>query len=135
MSEKFLPSGVLRFGTFEVDLASRELRKHGVRISLEGKPFEILITLLENPGQVISRKTLRQKLWPDSYVRYEQSLNTAVNKLRGALGDSPSNPRFLETMPRLGYRFIAPVEKVNKQRDSNRKNMLAVLPLDNLSGD
>jgi TolB-like protein len=135
MSEKFLPAGVLRFGTFELDLASRELRKHGVRISLEGKPFEILVTLLESPGQVISRKTLRQKLWPDSFVRYEQSLNTAVNKLRGALGDSPTNPRFLETMPRLGYRFIAPVEKVNRQREGSRKTMLAVLPLDNLSGD
>ena len=135
MTEKLVSAPVLRFGTFEVDLTSRELRKHGVRISLEGKPFEILVTLLENPGQVISRKTLRQKLWPDSYVRYEQSLNTAVNKLRGSLGDSPSSPRFVETLPRLGYRFIAPVEKFHKTREPGRKTMLAVLPLENLSGD
>src|SRR5215470_9544745 len=135
MSEKFMPPQVLRFGAFEVDVTSRELRKHGVRISLEGKPFEILIALLENPGRVVTRKILRQKLWPDSHVRFEQSLNTAVNKLRGSLGDSPSTPRYVETLPRLGYRFIAPVEKLHKPREANSKTMLAVLPLDNLSGD
>jgi len=135
MSEKFLPASVVRFGAFEVDVTSRELRKHGVRISLEGKPFEILLALLENPGRVITRKILRQKLWPDSHVRFEQSLNTAVNKLRGSLGDSPSSPRYVETLPRLGYRFIAPVEKLHKPRQANTKTMLAVLPLDNLSGD
>jgi len=135
MSEKFLPAPVMRFGAFEVDVTSRELRKHGVRISLEGKPFEILIALLENPGRVVTRKVLRQKLWPDSHVRFEQSLNTAVNKLRGSLGDSPATPRYVETLPRLGYRFIAPVEKLHKPREANTKTMLAVLPLDNLSGD
>jgi len=135
MSDKIVSAPVLRFGAFEVDVTSRELRKHGVRISLEGKPFEILLTLLENPGQVITRKTLRQKLWPDSYVRYEQSLNTAMNKLRGSLGDSSVSPRYVETLPRLGYRFIAPVEKLHKAREARNKVMLAVLPLDNLSGD
>jgi DNA-binding winged helix-turn-helix (wHTH) protein len=115
MSDKPAFAPVLRFGAFEVDVTSRELRKHGVRMSLEGKPFEILLTLLENPGQVITRKILRQKLWPDSYVRYEQSLNTAVNKLRGSLGDSSASPRYVETLPRLGYRFIAPVEKLEKK--------------------
>jgi len=135
MSEKLPTAPVLRFGAFEVDVTSRELRKHGVRISLEGKPFEILITLLESPGQVVTRKTLRQKLWPDSYVRYEQSLNTAVNKLRGSLGDSSGSPRYVETLPRLGYRFVAPVEKVHKARETRNKTMLVVLPLDNLSGD
>ncbi len=135
MSEKLVSAPVLRFGAFEVDLTSHELRKHGVRISLEGKPFEILVTLLENPGQVITRKTLRQKLWPDSYVRYEQSLNTAVNKLRGSLGDSSGSPRYVETLPRLGYRFIAPVEKLHKAREARNKTMLVALPLDNLSGD
>jgi len=135
MSEKFMPPQVLRFGAFEVDVTSRELRKHGVRISLEGKPFEILVALLENPGRVVTRKVLRQKLWPDSHVRFEQSLNTAVNKLRGSLGDSPATPRYVETLPRLGYRFIAPVEKLHKPREANAKTMLAVLPLDNLSGD
>jgi|GEM_PF-2336404 TolB-like protein/Tfp pilus assembly protein PilF len=135
MSDKFASAPLFRFGAFEVDITSRELRKHGVRISLEGKPFEILLTLLENPGQVITRKTLRQKLWPDSYVRYEQSLNTAVNKLRSSLGDSSASPRYVETLPRLGYRFIAPVEKLHKSREARNKTMLAVLPLDNLSGD
>ena len=135
MSERSISAPILRFGAFEVDANSRELRKHGVRISLEGKPFEILLTLLENPGQVITRKTLRQKLWPDSYVRFEQSLNTAMNKLRGSLGDSSASPRYVETLPRLGYRFIVPVEKLHKARDARNKVMLAVLPLDNLSGD
>jgi len=93
MNLKSSPAPLLRFGTFEVDPGAHEIRKHGLRISLEGKPFEILMTLLENPGRVVTRKTLRQKLWPDSFVGYEHSLNTAVNKLRETLGDSPANPR------------------------------------------
>lgn len=129
------PTPLLRFGTFEVDPGSHEIRKHGLRISLEGKPFEILMTLLENPGRVVSRTTLRQRLWPDSFVGYEHSLNTAMNKLRGTLGDSPANPRFVETLPRLGYRFIATVETLGPAQVSGAKTMLAVLPLDNLSGD
>ena len=132
---KSSPAPLLRFGTFEVDPGSHEIRKHGLRISLEGKPFEILMTLLENPGRVVTRKTLRQKLWPDSFVGYEHSLNTAINKLRETLGDSPSNPRFVETLPRLGYRFIATVVKLGRAQTSGTKTMLAVLPLDNLSGD
>ena len=135
MNEKFAASPIFRFGSFEVDLTSHEIRRHGVRISLEGKPFEILVTLLENPGQVVSRKMLRQRLWPDSYVRYEQSLNTAMNKLRGTLGDSSESPRYVETLPRVGYPFIAPVEKMQKPRETGRRIMLAVLPLENLSGD
>ena len=134
MNQKSSPA-LLRFGTFEVDPGSHEIRKHGLRISLEGKPFEILMTLLENPGRVVTRKTLRQKLWPDSFVGYEHSLNTAINKLRETLGDSPSSPRFVETLPRLGYRFIATVEKLGRAQTSGAKTMLAVLPLDNLSGD
>src|SRR6266571_5615824 len=105
---------VVRFGTFEVNLHSRELRKHGMRIRLEEKPFQILEMLLERNGQVVTRKTLRERLWPDTYVGYEHSLNTAVNKLRDLLGDSARSPRFVETLPRLGYRFIAPVIKPEK---------------------
>ena len=135
MNLKSSPAPLLRFGTFEVDPGAHEIRKHGLRISLEGKPFEILMTLLENPGRVVTRKTLRQKLWPDSFVGYEHSLNTAVNKLRETLGDSPANPRFVETLPRLGYRFIAAVEKLRRPQASGAKAMLAVLPLDNLIGD
>ena len=135
MDRKSTPAALLRFGTFEVDPGSHEIRKHGLRVSLEGKPFEILTTLLENPGRVVTRKTLRQKLWPDSYVAYEHSLNTAVNKLRDTLGDSPTNPKFVETLPRIGYRFIAAVEKLGRAQTTGTKTMLAVLPLDNLSGD
>lgn len=84
---------------------------------------------------MVTRKTLRQRLWPDSFVGYEHSLNTAVNKLRETLGDSPANPRFVETLPRLGYRFIAAVEKLGRAQTPGAKSMLAVLPLDNLSDD
>jgi TolB-like protein len=124
-----------RFGTFEVDLELRELRKRGLRIRLEEKPFQILELLIERPGHVVTRRTLREKLWPETHVGYEQSLNTAVNKLRELLGDSAQNPRFVETLPRVGYRFIAPVERPGQNAGPDRKKMLAVLPLENLSGD
>jgi DNA-binding winged helix-turn-helix (wHTH) protein len=105
---------VLCFGTFKVNLHSREVRKHGMRIGLEEKPFQILEMLLERAGHVVTRRTLRERLWPDTYVGYEHGLNTAVNKLRNLLGDSARNPRFVETLPRLGYRFIAPVVQLRK---------------------
>ena len=109
---KNLPS-LVRFGAFEVSFGSRELRKHGLRIQLEEKPFQILETLIESAGEVVRRKTLCAKLWPDTYVAFDHSLNTAVNKLRGVLGDLAQSPRFIETRPRLGYRFVAPVERLN----------------------
>ena len=102
---------VVRFGVFELDLASEELRKSGVRVKLTEQPFQVLVTLLERPGELIKRDELRQKLWADdTFVDFDHSLNAAINKLREALGDSPGNPRFVETVPRRGYRFIAPVE-------------------------
>src|SRR5260370_5240456 len=104
-------ASVIQFGTFEVDFQSRELCKHGMRIRLEEKPFQILELLLERAGHVVTRRTLRERLWPDTHVGYEHNLNTAVNKLRELLGDSAQSPRFVETLPRLGYRFIAPVIK------------------------
>ena len=104
---------LVRFGAFEVSFESRELRKHGMRIQLEEKPFQILETLIESAGQVVRRKTLCDKLWPDTHVAFDHSLNTAVNKLRGVLGDLAQSPRFIETRPRLGYRFVAPVERLN----------------------
>lgn len=110
---KNLPSFV-RFGAFEVSFESRELRKHGMRIQLEEKPFQILETLIESAGQVVRRETLCEKLWPDTYVAFDHSLNTAVNKLRSVLGDLAQSPRFIETRPRLGYRFVAPVERLNE---------------------
>jgi TolB-like protein len=125
---------VVRFGTFEVNLHSRELRKHGMRIRLEEKPFQILELLLERPGHVVTRRTLREKLWPETVVGYEHGLNTAVNKLRDLLGDSARSPRFVETLPRLGYRFIAPVVTPGRATTA-AKRMLLVLPFENLCGD
>jgi DNA-binding winged helix-turn-helix (wHTH) protein/Tfp pilus assembly protein PilF len=102
---------ILRFGTFEVNPRSGELRKGGVRIKLHGQPFEVLAMLLETPGQVVTREELRRRLWPtDTFVNFDHGVNTAINKLREALGDSADNPRFVETLPRRGYRFLAGVE-------------------------
>jgi TolB-like protein len=126
---------LVRFGTFEVNLQSRELRKHGMRLRMEEKPFQILELLLEHAGQAVSRRSLREKLWPDTVVGYEHGLNTAVNKLRELLSDSAKNPRFVETLPRVGYRFIAPVSHTEKSPAAETKKMLLVLPFDNLSSD
>jgi len=134
MNEVQIAAPVVRFGTFEVNLDSRELRKHGMRIRLEEKPFQILELLLERAGHVVSRRTLREKLWPDTVVGYEHGLNTAVNKLRDLLGDSARSPRFIETLPRVGYRFIAPVGTPGEAALAAKK-MLLVLPFENLCGD
>jgi TolB-like protein len=120
----------VRFGTFEVDFQSREVRKHGMRIRIEEKPFQILELLLERAGHVVTRRMLSEKLWPDTVVGYEHGLNTAVNKLRDLLGDCARSPRYIETLPRLGYRFIAQVMQPGKP--AARKRMLLVLPFENL---
>lgn len=100
-----------RFGDFEADLRALELRKNGIRLKLQHQPFQVLALLLEHPGDVVTREELRQKLWPgDTFVDFDTSLNSAVKKLRDALSDSADEPRYIETVPRLGYRFIAPVE-------------------------
>ena len=100
----------VRFGPFEASLASRELRKHGVRIRLPGQPFDILAILLERAGQVVTREELRRRLWrADTFVDFDHGMNNAVKKLRAALGDSADAPRFVETLPRQGYRFIGTV--------------------------
>jgi DNA-binding winged helix-turn-helix (wHTH) protein len=105
---------ILRFGTFEVDVRAGELRKQGVRIKLQEQPFHVLTVLLRRPGEVMTREELRSQNWPpDTFVDFDNSLNTAINKLREALGDSADNPRFIETLPRRGYRFIAPVTEVD----------------------
>ena len=101
----------IRFGVFEVDLHTGELRKQGVRIKLRDQPFQILQLLLARPGEVVSRDELQKQLWPgDTFVDFERGLNKAVNHLRDALGDSAESPRFIETLPKRGYRFIAPVD-------------------------
>jgi DNA-binding winged helix-turn-helix (wHTH) protein len=102
----------VRFGVFEADLVAGELRKNGGRIRLQEQPFQVLAFLLERPGEAVTREELRQKLWPaDTFVDFDHSLNTAVNKLREALGDSAASPRYVETLARRGYRFLAPVER------------------------
>jgi cholera toxin transcriptional activator len=101
---------VLRFDSFEADLRSGELRKHGMRLKLGGQPFQVLAILLQRAGEVVTREELHQALWPaDTYVDFDHGLNTAINKVRAALGDSGSNPRYIETLAKRGYRFIAPV--------------------------
>ena len=98
---------VLRFGTFELDLRSGELRKQGLRVKLQEQPFRVLSVLLRHPGEVVNREELRSQIWPaDTFVDFDNGLNTAINKLREALGDSADSPRFIETLPRRGYRFI-----------------------------
>jgi cholera toxin transcriptional activator len=102
---------LLRFGVFEVHREAGELRKNGARVRLQEQPFQVLVALLENPGKVVTREDLRLKIWPaDTFVDFDHSLNTAVNKIREALGDSASSPRFVETLARRGYRFLAPVD-------------------------
>jgi len=102
---------IVRFGVFELDLAAGELRKNGARVRLQEQPFQVLALLTERAGDVVTREELRQKLWPsDTFVDFDHSLNTAVNKLRETLGDSASSPRFVETLARRGYRFLAPVQ-------------------------
>ncbi len=107
----------VRFGVFEVDRGARELRKHGVRIKLEDQPFELLTALLEKPGDLVTRSELQARLWPPgTFVDFDKSLTKAVNKVRQALGDSPVNPRFVETLSGRGYRFIAPVDDIAKPK-------------------
>jgi cholera toxin transcriptional activator len=106
------PHRVVHFGLFEIDLAAGELRKNGLRVHLQEQPFQILQVLLERPGEVVTRDDLRRRLWPaDTFVDFDHSLNTAIKKVREALGDSANSPMYVETLARRGYRFIAGVEK------------------------
>jgi cholera toxin transcriptional activator len=109
-------SGIFRFGAYEADPGSGELRKSGIRLRVQEQPFQVLLVLLERPREVVTREELRQRLWPaDTFVDFDHSLNTVINKLREALSDSAANPRFIETLARRGYRFLAPVEFVQRQ--------------------
>jgi Tol biopolymer transport system component/DNA-binding winged helix-turn-helix (wHTH) protein len=107
---------IVRFGIFEADLETGELRKNGVKVPLQGQPFQVCALLLEHAGELVTREELRQKVWPeDTFVDFEQALNTAIAKIRLALGDEAVNPRFVQTLPRRGYRFIGPVAKPDPQ--------------------
>jgi DNA-binding winged helix-turn-helix (wHTH) protein len=106
----------VRFGTFEADLQTGELYKNGIKVPLQGQPFQVCSLLLEHAGELVTREELRQKVWPeDTFVDFEQALNTAIAKIRLALGDEADNPRFVQTLPRRGYRFIGPVAKPDLQ--------------------
>ena len=105
-----------RFSEYEADLGLEELRKRGIRVSLQHKPFHVLELLLQNHGQLVTRKDLFAHLWPDSYVNFERGLNSAVNSLRTVLGESSKRCHFIETRPGIGYRFIAPVEEIVEER-------------------
>jgi len=103
-------SAIAHFGIFEADVETHELRKHGRRVRLQDQPFAVLAALLEHPGVVITREELRERLWPaDTFVDFDHSLNTTINKIREVLGDSATSPRFIETVARRGYRFMAEV--------------------------
>jgi TolB-like protein/DNA-binding winged helix-turn-helix (wHTH) protein/Flp pilus assembly protein TadD len=107
------PPRFLRFGIFEVDLHAGRLTKHGLRLKLQEQPFQVLAMLLEKPGELVNRDDLRSRLWPRTIVDFDHGLNKAINKIRDALGDSAENPRFIETVARRGYRFLADVEAIN----------------------
>ena len=118
MTDSF-PATCYRFGTFEVDSSSGELRRRGIKVKLHAQPFQVLCMLLERPGEVVTREEISRELWTDgTFVDYEHGVNSAVNRIREALGDTASNPRFVETLARRGYRFVAPVERI-RQSNAN----------------
>jgi eukaryotic-like serine/threonine-protein kinase len=123
MSEPPSQPRSVRFGAFEVSFPSRELRKHGARVRLPGQPFDILAILLEHAGEVVTREELRQRLWAaDTFVDFEHGMNNAVKKLRAALGDSADHPLYIETLARVGYRFIAPLDRAEStSKDAHRQ--------------
>jgi len=108
-----------RFGAFEADAATGELRRQGMRVKLNAQPFQVLCMLLERPGELLTREDISRELWPDgTFVDYEHGVNSAVNRIREALGDTASSPRFVETLARRGYRFVAPVERIGGGEDA-----------------
>jgi len=107
-------NGLVRFGVFELDLQLGELRKGGVRLRLQHQAFLVLAALLERPSDLVTRDELRSRLWPaDTFVDFDHGLNAVVRRLRETLGDSAVTPRFIETLPRRGYRFVAPVDRAH----------------------
>ena|SRR5215469_11829513 len=128
-----------RFGAFEADTKTGELRKAGVRLRLPDQPFRVLVLLLERPGEILTREELRQQLWPDdTFVDFDHSLNSIVNKLRDVLGDSANNPRFIETLARRGYRLLVPVSISHGTESANwvpsAEATLEVVPPSTISG-
>src|SRR6266404_3286454 len=128
------PSGRLRFGVFEADLRAGELTKRGLRIRLQEQPFQVLAMLLERPGELVTREQLREKIWGQTVVDFDHGLNKAVNKIREALGDSAENPRFVETVARRGYRFLADVTPIDTPSRQPETSPYVVGDADPLSG-
>ncbi|MBV8844005.1 MAG: PD40 domain-containing protein [Bryobacterales bacterium] len=125
---------LIRFGVFEVDLGARELRKRGIKIKIQGQPFDVLATLLARPGQLVTREQLKASIWAgETFVDFDLGLNKAVNRIREALGDTAATPRFIETLARRGYRFIAPVEAPLASSDSPLLLRSSLLPPQNTS--
>ena len=117
MVQPTIPPRIVRFGAFEVDLFTGELRKHGLRVRIQQQPYQILAALLEHPGEVVSRDELVRRLWPNgTFVDFDRGLNAAVTRLRQALSDSAENPRYMETVARRGYRFLNAIERVRGRR-------------------
>jgi len=117
-------------------LRAGELRKHGIRVKLQEQPFQVLASLLENPSDVVTREHLRKRLWPaDTFVDFDHGLNAAIARLREALCDSADKPRYIETIPRRGYRFLMAVEALGGESVEQPRQMLAVLPFENLGSD
>ncbi len=115
-----MPARCYRFGAFEADAFTGELRKQGVRIKLNAQPFQVLVMLLERPGELLTREEISQELWPEgTFVDSEHGVNSAINRIREALRDTASNPRFVETLARRGYRFVAPVEPITLSENSS----------------
>lgn len=125
-------AGILKykFGDFEADVRAAELRRRGLRLKMQMQPFQVLVTLLERPHDVVTREELRQRLWPeDTFVDFDHGLNTAVAKLRETLGDSASTPKYVETIAKRGYRFLADVEKMEEPAPAAQAGPAATIPL------
>src|ERR1700693_1729167 len=126
------PAQRWRFGIFEADVRTGELTKHGKRLRLQEQPFQLLAILLEKPGELVTREELHRRLWPQTTVDFDHGVNKAIGKVRDALGDSAGNPRFIETVARRGYRFLADVAIVRESSWRHTEGpirSLAVLPL------
>ncbi len=129
MEEGLQASHLLRFGPFEADLEAGQLRKNGVRVKLPQQPFQVLVCLLERSGRVVTREALIAQLWPNgTVVEYEHSLATAINKIRQVLSDSADNPQFVETLPRRGYRFLVPVERIGRPPEERPPQVATLAP-------
>src|SRR5215472_17111835 len=133
------PASRFRFGAFEADASTGELRRQGIRIKLNSQPFQVLLMLLDRPGEVLTREEISRALWSDgTFVDYDHGVNSAVNRIREALGDAAGGPRFVETLARRGYRFVAPVERIDPALSAGRGTLApmeaAVNSLDKRTG-